>query len=70
MVVAIITLSCISLSFLSLIKTDPILTRLQILFKYPPGKRAEVRESDLPSFCFPEGVKVSYINFLGELVYE
>ncbi|KAG2543532.1 hypothetical protein PVAP13_9NG751500 [Panicum virgatum] len=34
----------------------------QILFKYPPGKRAEVRESDLPSFCFPEGVKARLIE--------
>ncbi|KAF8721312.1 hypothetical protein HU200_023245 [Digitaria exilis] len=34
----------------------------QILFKYPPGKRAEVREVDLPSFCFPEGVKARLIE--------
>ncbi|KAL5217966.1 hypothetical protein ABZP36_018650 [Zizania latifolia] len=34
----------------------------QILFKYPPGKRAEIRESDLPSFCFPEGVKARLIE--------
>ncbi|AQL09552.1 DENN (AEX-3) domain-containing protein [Zea mays] len=34
----------------------------QILFKYPPGKRAEVREADLPSFCFPEGVKARLIE--------
>ncbi|PUZ42867.1 hypothetical protein GQ55_9G616300 [Panicum hallii var. hallii] len=34
----------------------------QILFKYPPGKRAEVRETDLPSFCFPEGVKARLIE--------
>ncbi|KAK8446795.1 hypothetical protein SEVIR_9G546301v4 [Setaria viridis] len=34
----------------------------QILFKYPPGKRAEVRENDLPSFCFPEGVKARLIE--------
>ncbi|RLN38599.1 hypothetical protein C2845_PM01G02930 [Panicum miliaceum] len=33
-----------------------------ILFKYPPGKRAEVRETDLPSFCFPEGVKARLIE--------
>ncbi|KAL5210231.1 hypothetical protein ABZP36_005854 [Zizania latifolia] len=35
---------------------------LQILFKYPPAKRAEIRESDLPSFCFPEGVKARIIE--------
>ncbi|XP_006649392.2 uncharacterized protein LOC102701985 [Oryza brachyantha] len=34
----------------------------QILFKYPPGKRAEIREIDLPSFCFPEGVKARLIE--------
>ncbi|EER95503.2 hypothetical protein BDA96_01G539500 [Sorghum bicolor] len=34
----------------------------QILFKYPPGKEAEVREADLPSFCFPEGVKARLIE--------
>uniref|UniRef100_A0A0D9VPH5 UDENN domain-containing protein n=1 Tax=Leersia perrieri TaxID=77586 RepID=A0A0D9VPH5_9ORYZ len=34
----------------------------QILFKYPPGKKAEIRESDLPSFCFPEGVKARLIE--------
>ncbi|TVU48389.1 hypothetical protein EJB05_08025 [Eragrostis curvula] len=34
----------------------------QILFKYPPGKRAEIRETDLPSFCFPEGVKARLIE--------
>ncbi|KAL6645514.1 hypothetical protein ACP70R_017122 [Stipagrostis hirtigluma subsp. patula] len=34
----------------------------QILFKYPPGKRVEIRESDLPSFCFPEGVKARLIE--------
>ncbi|CAL4937618.1 unnamed protein product [Urochloa decumbens] len=34
----------------------------QILFKYPPGKRAEVRETDLPAFCFPEGVKARLIE--------
>ncbi|KAJ1298817.1 hypothetical protein BS78_01G482700 [Paspalum vaginatum] len=34
----------------------------QILFKYPPGKKAEVREIDLPSFCFPEGVKARLIE--------
>jgi hypothetical protein len=39
---------------------------LQILFKYAPGKKAEIREADLPSFCFPEGVKVSYIKFMSE----
>uniref|UniRef100_A0A0E0CV64 UDENN domain-containing protein n=1 Tax=Oryza meridionalis TaxID=40149 RepID=A0A0E0CV64_9ORYZ len=34
----------------------------QILFKYPPGKKAEIREIDLPSFCFPEGVKARLIE--------
>ncbi|XP_062209859.1 uncharacterized protein LOC133911580 isoform X1 [Phragmites australis] len=34
----------------------------QILFKYPPGKRVEIRETDLPSFCFPEGVKARLIE--------
>uniref|UniRef100_A0A0E0K8Q0 cDENN domain-containing protein n=1 Tax=Oryza punctata TaxID=4537 RepID=A0A0E0K8Q0_ORYPU len=34
----------------------------QVLFKYPPGKRAEIREIDLPSFCFPEGVKARLIE--------
>ncbi|PNT78219.1 uncharacterized protein LOC100831773 isoform X2 [Brachypodium distachyon] len=34
----------------------------QILFKYPPGKRVEINESDLPSFCFPEGVKARLIE--------
>uniref|UniRef100_A0A0E0GGQ8 UDENN domain-containing protein n=1 Tax=Oryza nivara TaxID=4536 RepID=A0A0E0GGQ8_ORYNI len=34
----------------------------QILFKYPPVKKAEIREIDLPSFCFPEGVKARLIE--------
>ncbi|KAF0913729.1 hypothetical protein E2562_024610, partial [Oryza meyeriana var. granulata] len=34
----------------------------QILFKYPPGTKTEIRESDLPSFCFPEGVKARLIE--------
>ncbi|OAY63160.1 DENN domain-containing protein 5B [Ananas comosus] len=34
----------------------------QILFKYPPGKRMEMREGDLPAFCFPEGVKARLIE--------
>ncbi|XP_072987918.1 uncharacterized protein [Typha latifolia] len=34
----------------------------QILFKYPPGKRVEMREGDLPAFCFPEGVKARLIE--------
>ncbi|KAM1684326.1 hypothetical protein ACFX15_034938 [Malus domestica] len=29
----------------------------QILFKYPPGKRLDMRLKDLASFCFPGGVK-------------
>ena len=33
---------------------------LQILFKYPPGKRLPMRMKDLSAFCFPAGVKVSY----------
>ncbi|OEL33463.1 hypothetical protein BAE44_0005518 [Dichanthelium oligosanthes] len=37
-------------------------SKAQILFKYPPGQRAEVRETDLPSFCFPEGVKARLIE--------
>lgn len=36
---------------------------LQILFKYPPGKRVAMRENDLPAFCFPEGVKVGCICY-------
>ncbi|KAJ0802295.1 putative uDENN domain-containing protein [Helianthus annuus] len=31
----------------------------QILFKYPPGNRLPMPLSDMASFCFPEGVKVS-----------
>lgn len=31
---------------------------LQILFKYPPGKRLAMRFKDLAAFCFPGGVKV------------
>ncbi|XP_062216805.1 uncharacterized protein LOC133916923 isoform X2 [Phragmites australis] len=34
----------------------------QILYKYPPGKRVEIRETDLPSFCFPEGVKARLLE--------
>ncbi|KAE8774946.1 DENN domain-containing protein 5B [Hordeum vulgare] len=34
----------------------------QILFKYPPGKKEEIREADLPSFCFPEGVKARLVE--------
>ncbi|KAJ3682440.1 hypothetical protein LUZ60_015013 [Juncus effusus] len=34
----------------------------QILFKYPPGKKADIRETDLPSFCFPDGVKARLIE--------
>ncbi|KAM0828352.1 hypothetical protein ACQ4PT_067613 [Festuca glaucescens] len=34
----------------------------QILFKYPPGKGVEIREADLPSFCFPEGVKAHLVE--------
>ncbi|GJN30290.1 hypothetical protein PR202_gb18583 [Eleusine coracana subsp. coracana] len=37
-------------------------SKAKILFKYPPGKRAEIREADLPSFCFPEGVKARLIE--------
>ncbi|KAJ0774800.1 putative uDENN domain-containing protein [Helianthus annuus] len=31
----------------------------QILFKYPPGNRLPMPLSDMASFCFPEGVKVT-----------
>ncbi|XP_037423140.1 uncharacterized protein LOC119287661 [Triticum dicoccoides] len=34
----------------------------QILFKYPPGKKEDIREADLPSFCFPEGVKARLVE--------
>ncbi|XP_042390447.1 uncharacterized protein LOC121985644 isoform X7 [Zingiber officinale] len=34
----------------------------QILFKYPPGKRATMREYEVPTFCFPEGVKARLIQ--------
>ncbi|XP_074555535.1 uncharacterized protein LOC141811388 [Curcuma longa] len=34
----------------------------QILFKYPPGKRATMREYEVPAFCFPEGVKARLIQ--------
>ncbi|THU56222.1 hypothetical protein C4D60_Mb11t15020 [Musa balbisiana] len=34
----------------------------QILFKYPPGKRAAMRENELPAFCFPEGVKARLLE--------
>ncbi|KAL6901851.1 hypothetical protein ACP4OV_004727 [Aristida adscensionis] len=34
----------------------------QILFKYPPGKQVDIRETELPSFCFPEGVKARLIQ--------
>ncbi|WOL10660.1 hypothetical protein Cni_G19419 [Canna indica] len=34
----------------------------QILFKYPPGKKAAMREHELPSFCFPESVKARLIE--------
>lgn len=47
----------------------------QILFKYPPGKQVAMRESDIPSFCFPEGVKARMLertqsmSDLNELVF-
>ncbi|KAJ1693940.1 hypothetical protein LUZ63_010638 [Rhynchospora breviuscula] len=34
----------------------------QILFKYPPGKNVGMRENDIPSFCFPEGVKARLVE--------
>uniref|UniRef100_A0A453IZU8 UDENN domain-containing protein n=1 Tax=Aegilops tauschii subsp. strangulata TaxID=200361 RepID=A0A453IZU8_AEGTS len=34
----------------------------KILFKYPPGKKEDIREADLPSFCFPEGVKARLVE--------
>ncbi|TQD87462.1 hypothetical protein C1H46_026974 [Malus baccata] len=34
----------------------------QILFKYPPGKRFDMRLTDLASFCFPEGVKARLLE--------
>jgi uDENN domain len=34
---------------------------LQVLFKYPPGKNVGMQESDIPAFCFPEGVKVTVL---------
>ncbi|KAF3328150.1 DENN domain-containing protein 5B [Carex littledalei] len=34
----------------------------QILFKYPLGKNVGMRESDIPAFCFPEGVKARLIE--------
>uniref|UniRef100_A0ACD5TUJ9 Uncharacterized protein n=1 Tax=Avena sativa TaxID=4498 RepID=A0ACD5TUJ9_AVESA len=41
----------------------PMLTmEPQILFKYPPGKKVETREIDLPSFCFPEGIKARLVE--------
>ncbi|ONK57292.1 uncharacterized protein A4U43_C10F18570 [Asparagus officinalis] len=47
----------------------------QILFKYPPGKQVAMRESDVPIFCFPEGVKARMLertpsmSDLNELVF-
>ncbi|KDP26451.1 hypothetical protein JCGZ_17609 [Jatropha curcas] len=47
----------------------------QILFKYPPGKRLPMRQKDLGSFCFPEGVKTRLLertpslSELNELIY-
>lgn len=35
---------------------------IQILFKYPPGKRLAVRPKDLAAFCFPGGVKVHFVD--------
>ncbi|XLR61821.1 hypothetical protein HN51_005110 [Arachis hypogaea] len=32
--------------------------KMQILFKYPLGKKLTVPRKELCSFCFPEGVKV------------
>ncbi|KAJ6810083.1 uncharacterized protein M6B38_157680 [Iris pallida] len=34
----------------------------QILFKYPPGKRVAKGESDIPAFCFPDGVKARLLE--------
>ncbi|KAJ4888873.1 DENN (AEX-3) domain-containing protein [Raphanus sativus] len=47
----------------------------QILFKYPPGKKVEMRPKDLAAFCFPGGVKARLLerspslSDLNELVY-
>ncbi|XP_020576469.1 uncharacterized protein LOC110022034 isoform X2 [Phalaenopsis equestris] len=47
----------------------------QVLFKYPPVKRVAMRESDIPDFCFPEGVKARLVertpsmSDLNELVF-
>ncbi|KAJ6821588.1 uncharacterized protein M6B38_391805 [Iris pallida] len=47
----------------------------QVLFKYPPGKRVAKEESDIPAFCFPEGVKARLLertpslSDLNELVF-
>lgn len=47
----------------------------QILFKYPPGKRLQMRFKDLASFCFPGGVKAQLLertpslSDLNELIY-
>ncbi|KAL0923386.1 hypothetical protein M5K25_007440 [Dendrobium thyrsiflorum] len=47
----------------------------QVLYKYPPVQRVAMRESDIPAFCFPEGVKARLVektpsmSDLNELVF-
>ncbi|KAJ4968036.1 hypothetical protein NE237_014737 [Protea cynaroides] len=47
----------------------------QILFQYPPGRKLAVQPNDLPSFCFPGGVKARLMertpsmSDLNEIIY-
>ncbi|KAK1290206.1 hypothetical protein QJS10_CPB18g01821 [Acorus calamus] len=47
----------------------------QVLFKYPPRKKLAMRTKDLPTFCFPGGVKAHLLertpsmSDLNEIVY-
>ncbi|KAG0458658.1 hypothetical protein HPP92_021786 [Vanilla planifolia] len=47
----------------------------QVLFKYPPVRKVATRETDIPAFCFPEGVKARLLektpsmSDLNELVF-
>ncbi|GLT41478.1 hypothetical protein SLA2020_155390 [Shorea laevis] len=34
----------------------------QIIFKYPPGKKLDMRLKDLASFCFPAGIKARLLE--------
>ncbi|GJP81858.1 hypothetical protein CLOP_g11976 [Closterium sp. NIES-67] len=34
----------------------------QLLFKFPPGKKLALSPSDLPGFCFPNGIKATVLR--------